>query len=67
MPIGSVVFPLAFSSLRRRTARPRGAVWEREDVGVITTVIDVPTKLVFDRDVADQITPVARHVIEAVG
>ena len=44
-----------------------GAVWEREDVGVITTVIDVPTKLVFDRDVADQITRVARHVIEAVG
>ncbi len=44
-----------------------GAVWQREDIGVITTVIDVPSKLVFGRDVADQITRVARHVIEAVG
>ena len=44
-----------------------GAVWEREDVGVITTVIDVPSQLVFGRDVADQIMRVARHVIEAVG
>ena len=44
-----------------------GAVWEREDVGVITTVIDVPSQLVFGRDVADQIARVARHVIEAVG
>ena len=34
-----------------------GAVWEREDVGVITTVIDVPSRrdLVFGRDMADQI------------
>ncbi|HYQ34596.1 MAG TPA: GNAT family N-acetyltransferase, partial [Mycobacterium sp.] len=44
-----------------------GAVWEREDVGVITTVIDVPHQLVFGRDVADQIERVARQVIEAVG
>jgi protein lysine acetyltransferase len=44
-----------------------GAVWEREDVGVITTVIDVPTQRDFGRDVADQITRVARQVIEAVG
>jgi CRP-like cAMP-binding protein len=44
-----------------------GAVWEREDVGVITTVIDVPRRLAFGRDVADQINRVARQVIEAVG
>jgi protein lysine acetyltransferase len=44
-----------------------GAVWEREDVGVITTVIDVPSGLSFGRDVADQIERVARQVIEAVG
>jgi CRP-like cAMP-binding protein len=44
-----------------------GAVWEREDVGVITTVIDVPRRLIFGRDVADPIERVARQVIEAVG
>jgi protein lysine acetyltransferase len=44
-----------------------GAVWEREDVGVITTVIDVPARLSLGRDVADQIERVARQVIEAVG
>jgi protein lysine acetyltransferase len=44
-----------------------GAVWQREDLGVITTVIDVPRRLSFGRDVADQIERVARQVIEAVG
>ena len=46
-----------------------GAVWQREDVGVITTVIDVPRRpdLSFERDMADQIERVARQVIEAVG
>ena len=46
-----------------------GAVWQREDVGVITTVIDVPRRrdLVFGRDMADQIKRVASQVIEAVG
>jgi protein lysine acetyltransferase len=44
-----------------------GAVWEREDVGVITTVIDVPRRPIFGRDIADQIERVARQVIEAVG
>jgi RimJ/RimL family protein N-acetyltransferase len=45
-----------------------GAVWQREDVGVITTVIDVPgpRDLGFGREMADQITRVARQVIEAV-
>jgi protein lysine acetyltransferase len=46
-----------------------GAVWQREDVGIITTVIDVPTghDLHLKRDVAEQIRRVARQVIEAVG
>lgn len=44
-----------------------GAVWQREDVGVITTVIDVPHRLIFGRHMAEQIKRVARQVIEAVG
>lgn len=44
-----------------------GAVWQREDVGVITTVIDVPRRRTFGRDTANQIERVARQVIEAVG
>ncbi|BBX72287.1 GNAT family N-acetyltransferase [Mycobacterium shinjukuense] len=46
-----------------------GAVWQREDVGVITTVIDVPGPgdLGFGRELADRIGRVARQVIEAVG
>ncbi|SPM30949.1 GNAT family N-acetyltransferase [Mycobacterium terramassiliense] len=43
-----------------------GAIWQREDVGVITTVIDVPRRLAFGRHLADQIRRVARQVIEAV-
>ena len=46
-----------------------GAVWQREDIGVITTVIDVPRQrdLIFGRDMADEVKRVARQVIEAVG
>jgi len=44
-----------------------GAVWQREDVGVITTVIDVPRRLGFGRHMAGEIKRVARQVIEAVG
>jgi protein lysine acetyltransferase len=46
-----------------------GAVWEREDVGVITTVIDVPhlRDLHLKREMADEIRRVARQVIDAVG
>jgi RimJ/RimL family protein N-acetyltransferase len=45
-----------------------GAVWERDDVGVVTTVIDVPElhQLPFGRDMAGQIKRVARQVIQAV-
>lgn len=46
-----------------------GAVWQREDIGVITTVIDVPRRrdLHMKRDVAEKIKRVARRVIEAAG
>ncbi len=44
-----------------------GADWQREDVGVITTVIDVPRQLVFGRDMAERIEHVARQVIKAIG
>jgi protein lysine acetyltransferase len=46
-----------------------GAVWEREDVGVINTVIDVPDlrDLHMKRELADEIKRVARQVIDAVG
>ncbi|ORV83084.1 acetyltransferase [Mycobacterium interjectum] len=55
-------------NLPMRTIMDRyGAVWQREDVGVITTVIDVPRRLAFGRHLADQIKRVARQVIEAVG
>ena len=43
------------------------AVWQREDIGVITTVIDVPRRLNFGRHMADEIKRVARQVIEVVG
>jgi protein lysine acetyltransferase len=57
-------------NLPMRTIMDRyGAVWQREDVGVITTVIDVPQPrdLVFGRAMAEQIRHVARQVIEAAG
>ncbi|ODR15659.1 GNAT family N-acetyltransferase, partial [Mycobacterium gordonae] len=43
-----------------------GAVWQREDIGVITTVIDVPRKLGLERAMEEQIRQVARQVIEVV-
>ncbi|WP_139829515.1 GNAT family N-acetyltransferase [Mycobacterium gastri] len=56
-------------NLPMRTIMDRhGAIWQREDVGVITTVIDVPgpRDLGFGREMAEQIRRVARQVIEAV-
>lgn len=46
-----------------------GAIWQREDIGVITTVVDVPRRRDhgFRRDVAAQIEHVARQMIEVVG
>ena len=45
-----------------------GAFWERDDVGVVTTVIDVPDPrdLPLSRDMADKIKRAARQVIRAV-
>lgn len=46
-----------------------GAIWQREDVGVITTIIEVPHRRDhgFRREVAAQIEHVARQMIEVVG
>ncbi|GFG83771.1 GNAT family N-acetyltransferase [Mycolicibacter algericus] len=46
-----------------------GAYWERDDPGIVTTVIDVPgdDQLPFGRDVAEQIKEVGRQAIQAVG
>lgn len=46
-----------------------GACWERDDPGVVTTVIEVPgeDQLPFGREVADQIKEVGRQAIQAVG
>jgi protein lysine acetyltransferase len=46
-----------------------GAQWQREDLGVVTTVVDVPTLREIDigRDLFREIHSVARQVIGAVG
>jgi protein lysine acetyltransferase len=46
-----------------------GASWQRDDVGVVAAVIDVPElrHLPFGRDMANQIRRVARQVIQGVG
>ena len=46
-----------------------GAFWERDDVGVVTTVIDVPDirHLSLSRDMVTEIKQTARQVIRAVG
>jgi RimJ/RimL family protein N-acetyltransferase len=45
-----------------------GAAWQREDVGVITTVIDVPRRrdLGIGKETANEIRRVARQMIEVV-
>lgn len=46
-----------------------GAFWERDDPGIITTVLDVPgpDALPFDKEMAEQIKDVGRQVIQAIG
>lgn len=46
-----------------------GACWHRDDLGVVTTEIDVPkpAELPFDSELVRQIRDVARQVIRAVG
>ena len=54
-------------NLPMRTIMDRqGAVWQREDIGVITTVIDVPRRVGFGQAMEEQIKRVARQVIEVV-
>jgi CRP-like cAMP-binding protein len=53
----------------RRILDRFGADWERDDLGVVTTVIDVPLpgELPFSPELSGQIHDVARQVIRAVG
>lgn len=46
-----------------------GAYWERDEPGIVTTVIDVPgeDRLPFGKEVADQVKEVGRQAIQAVG
>lgn len=46
-----------------------GALWERDEPGIVTTVIDVPgqDRLPFSRKIAEQIKEVGRQAIQAVG
>jgi protein lysine acetyltransferase len=44
-----------------------GALWERDDAGIVTTVIDVPDHLPLGKDLTSRIKHVARQVIRAVG
>ncbi|MBS9535531.1 GNAT family N-acetyltransferase [Mycobacterium sp. M1] len=46
-----------------------GAYWERDDPGIVITVLDVPDddQLPFGRDLADQLKEVGRQAIQAVG
>ena len=52
-----------------RDPGPLRRVWHREDLGVVTTVIDVPQPrdLRFSPELVQQIRDVARQVIRAVG
>jgi hypothetical protein len=45
-----------------------GAFWERDDIGVVTTVVDVPDPddLSLSRDMVAEIKHAARQVIRAV-
>ena len=45
-----------------------GAFWQRDDVGVVTTVIDVPdpAHLSLSRDMVAEIEHIARQVIRAI-
>ncbi|HEU0190977.1 MAG TPA: GNAT family N-acetyltransferase [Mycobacterium sp.] len=47
----------------------QGACWERDEPGVVTTVIDVPdpAKLPLDAEMTEKIKRVARQVIQTIG
>jgi protein lysine acetyltransferase len=59
---------LADNSAMRTILDRYGAFWERDDVAVVTTVIDVPEPrdLPLSRDMTNKIKRLARQVIQAV-
>ncbi len=57
-------------NLPMRTILDRyGAVWHRDDLGVVTTVVDIPPpeNLTMSRELSGQIRDATRQVIRAVG
>lgn len=44
-----------------------GARWVRDDLGVVTTVVDLPSAVALPQELTNQIRDVARNVIRAVG
>ena len=60
---------LSENSSMREILDDYGAEWQREDLGIVTTVIDVPDlrALHLPRPLIEQIDRVARQVIKAVG
>jgi protein lysine acetyltransferase len=80
--MGALAVAAGYDGVQRFTARvlaenypmraildQMGAVWHREDLGVVTTVIDVPEPgaLPFSPELVKQIRGVTRQVIRAVG
>jgi hypothetical protein len=59
---------LADNAAMRSIMDHYGAFWERDDIGVVTTVVDVPNldDLSLSRDMVAQINHTARQVIQAV-
>jgi protein lysine acetyltransferase len=54
-------------NLAMRTILDRaGAHWEREDLGIVVTVVDVPAKVPFDRRTEERLEDVARQVMRAL-
>jgi hypothetical protein len=53
----------------RRILDGYGAHWEREDLGVVMTVLPVPERrrIKLPKDLADRIASLARQAIKAVG
>jgi protein lysine acetyltransferase len=59
---------LADNTAMRTIMDHYGALWERDDIGVVTTVVDVPDTrdLPLSRDMTEKIKRTARQVIRAV-
>jgi CRP-like cAMP-binding protein len=57
---------LSSNMAMRAILNKAGARWERDDLGVVITVVDVPTKVPFDRKTEKRIEDVVRQVMRAL-